>query len=95
MQLFVGNLDYDVTERELRDAFAIHVAVKEVTIPRDRDTGKAKGFGFVDLVMESDASDAIEQMNGQELRGRKLTVEVAKPRENRGRGHGAGGRRRW
>ena len=93
-RIYVGGLPYSATEQDLTDLFSAHGTVTSVTLITDKYTGQAKGFGFVELVMQSDADDAIAAMNGQELRGRKLTVEVAKPKD-RGPGHGAGGRRRW
>jgi len=92
-KLYVGNISYEVTERELHDAFAAHAAVDAAELVRDRASGHPKGFGFVTLAMESDAAAAVEAMNNTELRGRKLRVEIAKPRD-RGNGHGSGGRNR-
>lgn len=94
MKLYVGNLSDELTERELRDAFMLHAGVKEVKIVRDKESGQSKGFGFVELLMESDTDAAIAATNEQMLRGRRMRVEIAKPSENgRGRKHGAGGRR--
>lgn len=92
-KLYVGNLSYEVTERELRDAFAAHAAVEGAELLRDRKTGQPRGFGFVTLAMESDVESVIEAMNGAELRGRPLRVERAKERAS-GNGHGSGGRNR-
>jgi RNA recognition motif-containing protein len=81
-RLYIGNLAYEATERELRDAFAIYVGVEKVEILKDRESGMSRGFGFVTLVMSSDADTAIEKVNGVEVRGRKLRVAVANPRGN-------------
>ena len=95
--MFVGNLSYEVSERELRDTFAVHVGVEKVEIPQDRATGKGKGFAFVTLVSSADTETAMAALNGFSLRGRKLRVEQSKPRERRDRGMtplDLGGRRR-
>lgn len=92
MRLYVGNLSYQVTDRELRDAFAAHVGVQNAEVCRDKASGQSRGFGFVELMMESDGEAAVSAMNGADLRGRNIRVEIAKPKN--GRGHGAGGRHR-
>jgi len=80
--LYVGNLPWSLTEEELADAFAGCAPVEAARIITDRETGKSRGFGFVE-VSEADAPKAIETMNGYELKGRKLIVNEARPRPNR------------
>lgn len=84
MNIYVGNLSYDVTEDELRKAFENFGQVTSVTIIKDSQTGKAKGFGFVEMPDEEEAKAAIMGMNGKELKGRKLNVNKARPRSERG-----------
>jgi cold-inducible RNA-binding protein len=91
MKLFVGNLPFAITERELRDLFAAHAAVSDVKIVRDAESGKSRGFGFVELMMESDAKAVVAAMDGERVNGRPLKVEIAKD-SNGGSGHP--GRRR-
>ena len=93
--IYVGNLDFNVTEDELRQAFAAYGQVENVTVLKDRDTGQPRGFGFVEMANDEEAEKAISAMNGKELGGRALTVNVARPREERqgGGGGGGGGRR--
>jgi RNA recognition motif-containing protein len=88
--IFVGNLAYQTTEGELEAAFAAYGAVERVTIIRDRDTGQPRGFAFVEMTNSAEAAKAIEAMNGQELNGRRLNVNEARPREPRGPGRGPG-----
>ena len=98
MNIYVGNLSFDTTENELERAFATYGAVTTARIATDRDTGRARGFGFVEMASNEEAQAAIRALNGSELQGRTLTVNEAKPREDRGqssnRGSG-GGRARW
>ena len=92
-KLFVGNLSFDTTENDLQDAFAAHGTVMETNLMMDRDTGRPRGFGFITMSTPEEAQKAIEALNGKELDGRALTVNVAKPREERpGGGGGRGGR---
>jgi cold-inducible RNA-binding protein len=93
-KLFVGNLSFDVTENDLQAAFAAHGTVLETNLMMDRDTGRPRGFGFITMSTPEEAQKAIDALNGKELAGRALTVNVAKPREERsgGRGGYAGGR---
>ena len=94
-RLYVGNLSYNVTEAELRDLFAENGTVSEVKVVLDRDTGRPRGFGFVEMDSEGSATKAIAALNGRELQGRTLNVRVAEERSAGGRGgsqHG-GGRR--
>ena len=76
--IYVGNLDFNVSEDELRQAFAAYGQVENVTVLKDRDTGQPRGFGFVEMSQE-DADKAIEQFNGKEFGGRALTVNEARP----------------
>ena len=94
-KLFVGNLSFDITENDLQDAFAAHGTVLEANLMMDRATGRPRGFGFVTMSTPEEAQKAISAMNGKELAGRALTVNVARPREERsgGGGGGGGGRR--
>ena len=92
-KLFVGNLDFNVTENDLQDAFAAHGTVVETNLMMDRATGRPRGFAFVTMSSPEEAQKAIDSLNGKELGGRKLTVNVAKPREERPGGGGGGGRR--
>jgi RNA recognition motif-containing protein len=91
-KLFVGNLSFNVTENDLQDAFAAHGTVVETNLMMDRATGRPRGFGFVTMSTPEEAQKAIDALNGKELAGRALTVNVAKPREERPAG-GGGGRR--
>ncbi len=91
MKIYVGNLSYDTTEADLSQAFAAHGEVQSASLVMDRDTGRPRGFGFVEMP-DADARQAIEKLNGTELSGRNLTVNEAKPRESRGGGGGGGGR---
>ena len=93
-KLFVGNLSFDTTENDLQDAFAAHGTVTETNMMMDRDTGRPRGFGFVTMSTADEAQKAIAALNGKELGGRALTVNVAKPREERAPGGGGGGGRR-
>jgi len=93
-KLFVGNLSFNVTENDLNDAFAAFGTVTETNLMMDRTTGRPRGFGFVTMASPAEAEKAIEAMNGKELDGRALTVNVARPREDRPAGGGGGGRRR-
>lgn len=93
-KLFVGNLPFEITERELHDAFAVHVGVESVEIVRDRSNGNSRGFGFVTLISGADAQTAVDAMHGERMRDRELRVEVAHPREERRHGHHGGYGRR-
>ena len=98
-KLFVGNLSFDTTENDLQDAFAAHGTVMETNLMMDRETGRPRGFGFITMNSVEEAQKAISALNGSQLGGRALTVNVAKPREERpaggggGRGDGGGGGR--
>jgi RNA recognition motif-containing protein len=94
-KLFVGNLSFDITENDLNDAFAAHGTVTEANLMMDRTTSRPRGFGFVTMSTEEEAQKAIAALNGTELKGRALTVNVARPPEARAgggrRGYGGGG----
>ncbi|MFY9270772.1 MAG: RNA-binding protein [Candidatus Manganitrophaceae bacterium] len=93
VKLYVGNLSYTTTEEDLRTLFAQAGAVASVSLIKDRDTGRSKGFAFVEMETEADAQKAINQFNGSQLNERALTVNLARPREERGRGGGFDSRR--
>ena len=93
-KLFVGNLSFDTTENDLQDAFAAHGTVMEANLMMDRATGRPRGFGFVTMSTPEEAQKAIEALNGKSVGGRALTVNVARPREERPAG-GGGGRREY
>jgi RNA recognition motif-containing protein len=91
-KLYVGNLTYGVTDSALEQMFAPHGTVQSAQVIMDRDTGRSKGFGFVEMSSDQEAQAAIQALNGQQVDGRALTVNEAKPREDRGgRGGGGGG----
>ena len=90
-KLYVGNLSYNVTNPDLEQLCAQHGTVQSAEVIQDRDTGRSKGFGFVQMGSDSEAQAAIAALNGQEHDGRALTVNEAKPREDRPRGGGGGG----
>jgi RNA recognition motif-containing protein len=90
-RLYVGNLSYDTTEQELQELFAQAGSVQDVSLPTDRNTGRMRGFGFIQMGSDDDAQEAIRRFNGFVLRDRQLTVNEARPREERGGGGGYGG----
>ena len=93
-KLFVGNLSFNTTENDLQDAFAAHGSVLEANLMMDRVSGRPRGFGFVTMSTPEEAQSAINALNGQQIDGRALTVNIAKPREERGGGgRFSGGRR--
>lgn len=94
-KLFVGNLSFNTTETQLRDLFSAHGVVSEVNLMMDRETGRPRGFGFVTMNTADEAQAAIQGLSGQSIDGRELTVNVAKPREERSGGGGGGGRREY
>ena len=94
-KLFVGNLSFNTTENDLNDAFAAFGSVTETNLMMDRATGRPRGFGFITMSSAEEAQKAIAGMNGKEMDGRSLTVNVAKPREERAPGGGGGGRREY
>ena len=93
-KLFVGNLSFNTTENDLNDAFGAHGTVTETNLMMDRETGRPRGFGFITMSSAEEAQKAIAGMNGKDMDGRALTVNVAKPREERPPG-GGGGRREY
>ena len=92
-KLFVGNLSFDTTELDLQDLFAAAGPVTEVNIVTDRTTGRPRGFAFVTMATPEGAQAAIQQISGKNVNGRDLTVNEARPREERGGGGGGGGGR--
>ncbi|QQE64336.1 hypothetical protein GFS31_10160 [Leptolyngbya sp. BL0902] len=109
MSIYVGNLAYNATEGDITEVFAEYGAVSRVTVPTDRETGRPRGFAFVEMEQEADEDAAIEALDGAEWMGRELRVNKARPKEKRagggaprgnfgGRGNGGGGNRefsRW
>ncbi len=94
MSIYVGNLSYQVTEEDLTPVFAEYGSVKRVQLPTDRETGRMRGFGFVEMSTDAEEDAAIEALDGAEWMGRDMKVNKAKPRENRGGGGSFGGGRR-
>lgn len=95
-KLYVGNLSFHLTSDDLGEYFAAAGTVESAKVIEDRDTGRSRGFGFVEMSSDEEAAGAIEQFNGQEFEGRNIVVNEARPREERGgggrgRGHGGGG----
>ncbi|HVQ54349.1 MAG TPA: RNA-binding protein [Thermoanaerobaculia bacterium] len=100
MKLYVGNLSYSTGESDLRDLFAAYGAVESVAVITDRDSGRSKGFGFVEFGNDTEGNAAIAGLNGKEVGGRALTVSQARPKTEgggggRGPGGGGGGRNRY
>jgi len=93
MSIYVGNLSYEVNESDINAAFAQYGTVKRVQLPTDRETGRMRGFAFVEMGTDAEESAAIEALDGAEWMGRDLKVNKAKPRENRGGGGSFGGGR--
>jgi RNA recognition motif-containing protein len=91
-KLYVGNLAYSITDSDLQQIFAPHGSVQSAQVIMDRDTGRSKGFGFVEMGSDQEAQTAIQALNGAELDGRTLTVNEARPKTEGGRGGGGGGR---
>ncbi len=91
-KLYVGNLTYDVTDNTLLQLFEPHGTVQSAQVIMDRDTGRSKGFGFVEMGKDAEAQAAIAALNGKEVDGRSLTVNEARPRPEGGRGGPGGGR---
>ncbi len=90
MNIYVGNLSFDSTEQGLHTAFAAYGAVQEARLITDRETGRPRGFGFVEMPNKEEAEEAIKGLNGKELDGRELTVNEARPKGEGGRGGGGG-----
>ena len=92
--LYIGNLSYQTTADDLREAFGQYGTVTRAQVVADRETGRSRGFGFVEMDNDAEAQKAIDELNGKPFRGRPLTVNEARPREDRGgggRGYGGGG----
>jgi RNA recognition motif-containing protein len=89
-KLYVGNLSYSATEEDLRELFAGAGTVSSVTLIKDRDTGRSRGFAFVEMSSQVEAENAISMFNGYSMDNRQLTVNIARPREERGGGGGGG-----
>ena len=89
--IFVGNLDFNTSEEELRELFGTYGQVDRVSIMTDRDTGRSRGFGFVEMTNSEDGEKAIAALNGSQLGGRKLNVNEARPKAEGARGGGGGG----
>ncbi len=92
MSIYVGNLNYEVNQEDLNEVFSEYGSVKRVHLPTDRETGRKRGFGFVEMETEAEEDKAIETLDGAEWMGRELKVNKARPRENRN-SFGGGGRR--
>ncbi|MBX3361079.1 MAG: RNA-binding protein [Phycisphaeraceae bacterium] len=90
MKLYVGNLSFNTSEQRLREIFEAHGEVLSASLVMDRETGRPRGFGFVEMKDDGEARNAIEALNGQNIDGRDLTVNEARPREDRGGGGGGG-----
>ena len=90
-KLYVGGLPYSVSKSDLNQLFSPHGTVESTVVITDRNTGRSKGFGFVEMSAQSEAEAAIEALNGTDVEGRNITVNEAKPRENRGGSRGGGG----
>ncbi len=88
MSIYVGNLNYDVTSEDLTTVFQDYGTVNRVSLPTDRETGRPRGFGFVEMSTEEEETAAIESLDGAEWMGRQLRVNKARPRENNNRGGG-------
>ena len=91
MNIYVGNLSYQTTEDELRDLFAEFGDVVSAKLIVDKFTGQSKGFGFVEMSNNSEAQKAMDELNGRDVNGRNVTVNQARPRQDRSRGGGGGG----
>jgi cold-inducible RNA-binding protein len=92
MKLYVGNLSFQTSSEDLQQLFAQAGTVESATVVEDRDTGRSRGFGFVEMASKEEGEKAIQQFNGTDLNGRNLTVNEARPREDRGNRGGGGGR---
>ena len=92
MDIYVGNIAYAVTDEDLRTAFGAYGRVESARVVIDRDTGRSRGFGFVEMPNQDEANKAIENLNGTDLKGRPMTVNASRPRDDsRGGGGGGGG----
>lgn len=95
MSIYVGNLSYEVTQEDLNAVFAEYGTVKRVQLPIDRETGRLRGFGFVEMGSDTEEAAAIEALDGAEWMGRQLRVNKAKPREDRGSSGGSRGNKNF
>jgi RNA recognition motif-containing protein len=95
MSIYVGNLSYEVTQDDLKQAFSEYGTVNRVQLPTDRETGRPRGFGFVEMATDAEETAAIEALDGAEWMGRDLKVNKARPREDRGSSGGGGGGGGW
>ena len=93
-KLYVGGLAYEIADDRLQEIFSAHGTVESARVITDRETGRSRGFGFVEMSSQEEAQQAIDKLNGTDLEGRSLTVNEAKPKEQRS-GGGGGGRDRW
>lgn len=93
MNIYVGNLSRDVSEQELREAFAAFGEIQSVAIIKDKFTGDSRGFAFVEMPNKDEADKAVSSLNGKDMKGRNITVNEARPRTDRPRGGGFGGGR--
>ncbi|MFP4501461.1 MAG: RNA recognition motif domain-containing protein [Candidatus Hydrogenedentota bacterium] len=91
MNIYVGNLSYDTRDENLRDAFAEFGTVDDARVISDRETGRSRGFGFVEMPNSDEAQSAISALNGKDLDGRSITVNEARPKRDRNSGGGGGG----
>ena len=91
MNIYVGNLPFSVDDQELQEMFGEHGRVDRATVVSDRETGRSRGFGFVEMADDGEANNAIEALNGAQMGGRPLTVNQARPRGGGGEGGGGGG----
>ena len=94
-KLYVGGLAYSVTDQELNSLFQTHGTVESANVVKDRDTNNSRGFGFVEMSSQEEAETAIQALNGTDLQGRALMVNIAKPKTDRGRGDGRNSRDRY
>jgi RNA recognition motif-containing protein len=94
-KMYVGNLSYDATDTDIRELFEAHGTVTDVFIVKDRESGRPRGFAFVSMETEEEMTAAIEGLNGEEFNGRALTINEARPREERPQGGGGGGGRKF
>lgn len=95
MSIYVGNLSYEITQEHLSQTFAEYGTVRRIQLPTDRETGRLRGFAFVEMSSDDEEAKAIEALDGAEWMGRDLKVNKAKPKEDRGGSGGGGGRGNW
>lgn len=95
MNLYIGNLSYEVTEEDLREAFGAFGDLSSVKVIKDNFSGASRGFGFVEMPNNSEADSAMKALNGEELKGKVIKVSEARPKSDRRNRRGGGGRRNW